>query len=108
MAGRDFRGQCCKIRTGSEMLLGLQGGDEGGPGEVLAESFRAPHCFLGRGVSECLQTEFRLPDETSGLRVGSPHFLETFPHVFQITLPQDCCHDAHTGQPVMWGHLNLN
>lgn len=65
--------------------------------------------FYGLGcLMECLQTEFRLPDETSGLRGGSNYFPETFPHVFQITLPQDCCHHAHTGQLGMWRPLSLN
>lgn len=55
-----FRGHYCRIHTGLRGLLGLQGGDLGGPGEVLARPCR-PHVVPWVGVPPgCLQTRRRL------------------------------------------------
>lgn len=46
---------------------------------------------------ECLRLNLDRRMRLLACVVSSHHFLENFPHVFQITLPQDCCHDAHNG-----------
>lgn len=100
---RGFRGYCCRIHIGLSVLLGLQGGDEGGPREVLVGPCRTPHCSLGWGAPwDGCTLDSDLQMRFLACVVVHPSFWKFF-HVCSRSHFLRTAVMMYIGQPGMWG-----